>query len=158
MSGIASGRVDTPFRLLVTGSRLWTDHQLVAAVLDGFWVDHHDRLVVVHGACRYGADAIADQWAASHGVTVQRFPADWRRYGRMAGMIRNTTMVATDPHRCVAFIHRHSPGATHCAETARHAGIPTTYYRSTDPLRADTPVRRRQPAVGGRYLPTGGDR
>jgi hypothetical protein len=118
------------FRVLVTGSRAWTDHTAITAALDGLLVKHVTRLVVVHGACQHGADAFADLWARFNWVPVQRHPADWRRHGRRAGMLRNLAMVATKPNLCLAFIHNNSAGATHCAQAAEAAGIPTRVYRS----------------------------
>lgn len=118
------------FRVLVTGSRTWTDHAAITAALDELLVRHGTRLIVVHGGCRYGADAFADVWARVNWVLVERHPADWRRHGRCAGMVRNTAMVATRPDLCLAFIHRDSAGATHCATAAAAAGIPTRIQRS----------------------------
>jgi hypothetical protein len=49
-----------------------------------------DRLpggvLLVHGACPRGADAIADADATrTPGYRIEAHPADWRRYGRAAG-------------------------------------------------------------------------
>jgi hypothetical protein len=39
-----------------------------------------------------GADRCGEQWAASKGITIKRFPADWNTHGRAAGPIRNRQM------------------------------------------------------------------
>lgn len=53
-----------PFRLLVTGSRTWDDvrtiEQALAVILDR----HPEGVLLVHGACPRGADAIAAAYAA----------------------------------------------------------------------------------------------
>ncbi|NLT55607.1 MAG: DUF2493 domain-containing protein [Actinomycetales bacterium] len=118
---------DTParFRVLVTGSRTWIDTTAITTALDELHAVHGPRLVVVHGACPTGADAIAHTWAHTHGVPVETHPADWST-GRSAGPARNAAMVATNPDTCLAFIRDHSTGATGCADLAEHAGIPTT--------------------------------
>jgi bifunctional DNA primase/polymerase-like protein/SLOG family YspA-like protein len=133
--------VAAPVRVLVTGSRTWTDTTTVAAALDALHAEHGRALVVVHGACPHGADAIADGWATRNGVTVERHPVDWAT-GRRAGPQRNTAMVATAPVACLAFIRNQSPGATHCARTAQAAGIPVTLYRQDDTT-VDTSTYRR---------------
>lgn len=46
--------------------------------------------VVCGGAS--GADANGQAWAESHGIPVKMFPADWKKYGRAAGPIRNREM------------------------------------------------------------------
>ncbi len=119
------------FRVLVTGSRNWRNTRLITAALDELRAGHGDRLVVVHGACPTGADHIAATWCQRTGTTVERHPADWATHGRAAGPIRNTEMVTAGAQMCLAFIAGHSPGATHCANTAEHAGTPTTRHHDT---------------------------
>ena len=131
MSGPAGRRV----RVLVTGSRAWADSAVVEGVLDRLRAEHSDRLVVVHGACRWGADVLADRWARRRGVAVERWPADWARLGRRAGMVRNAAMVASRPDLCLAFIRDRSPGASHCAAAAEAAGIRTVRYQVPTPDR-----------------------
>lgn len=115
------------FRVLVTGSRSWTDAAAISGALAELHQQYGDRLVVVHGACRTGADRIADGWARRHGVTTETHPADWAA-GRGAGPARNAAMVATSPDVCLAFIRDQSPGATGCADAADRAGIPTSRH------------------------------
>lgn len=120
-------------RILVTGSRSWDDAGTIRAALDAvaFGAEQagYMRLVIVHGACPTGADAIADMWVrtwpvAELSVTAERHPALWQREGRAAGILRNQRMVNTRPDLVLAFIRDDSPGATHCAECASEAGIP----------------------------------
>jgi hypothetical protein len=112
------------YRVLVTGSRTWTDTTAITQALDDLHARHGHALTVVHGACPRGADAIADTWAARHQVPVQTFPADWST-GRAAGPARNAVMVATGPDECLAFIDDGSRGASDTAVRAEAAGIPT---------------------------------
>lgn len=120
-----------PYRVLVTGSRTWTDLSVIVAALDGLLIEHPD-MVLVHGKCPKGVDLMADAWAARRGVPVEGHPADWGAYGKRAGFLRNQAMVDTGPQMCLAFIMDGSRGATHCANAARTAGIPTVrLYDST---------------------------
>lgn len=122
------------YRVLVTGSRDWTDlltldkalgaEQCLAAM-------DRKRLVVVHGAAR-GADAMAEEWAKRNGVAVERHPARWRPggvYNPQAGLVRNREMVRAGADVCLAFIRSGSRGASHCARLAEEAGIPVNYHR-----------------------------
>ncbi|MEU7980522.1 SLOG family protein [Micromonospora sp. NPDC049081] len=126
------------FRLLVTGSRGWDadtltpDGHTIADVLDGIAASTaragFDSLTVVHGACPKGADAVADAWCRNRSrrgwpVLVDRHPADWKRNGRGAGMVRNLRMVNLGADMCAAFILNGSAGATHCADAAEGAGM-----------------------------------
>ena len=129
------------FRVLVTGSRDWEDQLAVEIALMDAAVECHRMgtpdLVIVHGACPSGADAYAAEfaeWARGRGkdirITEERHPADWRTYGRAAGPRRNAEMVSVGADLCVAFIRNGSKGATHCAELAEKAGIPTRRYEA----------------------------
>lgn len=118
-------------RIIVTGSRDWSDFD---AVRDALTVAVYGNLpaVIVHGACPTGADAIASWWVRSLGrnlgITEERWPADWKRLGKRAGLVRNGAMVAAGADLCLAFIRGNSKGATHCAASAEAVGIPTRRY------------------------------
>lgn len=134
------------YRVLVTGSRDWTNRLLVYTVLKQVSDAHPDGLVVVHGACPTGADWMAHQWVAYTApwapVTEEPHPADWDGLGRAAGMIRNGVMVSLGADECHAFIgpctsprckrtYPHpSHGATHCADLAERAGIPVRRWHT----------------------------
>jgi hypothetical protein len=125
----------TGLRILVTGSRTWDDRRRVRRALTGVALERGDfhGIVVVHGACPTGADALADEWATNHddwGVTAERHPADWDRHGKRAGFIRNAEMVATGADLCLAFIKDGSRGATMTADLAEKAGIPTMRHEA----------------------------
>ncbi len=46
--------------------------------------------VVTGGAT--GADECGESWARLHGISIQCFPADWKKHGKAAGPIRNRQM------------------------------------------------------------------
>jgi hypothetical protein len=61
---------------------------------------------VVHGDAR-GADRIAHMVALSRNLKIERHPADWARYGNLAGPIRNVEMLdAGRPDVVLAFYKR----------------------------------------------------
>ncbi|MBP5931847.1 DUF2493 domain-containing protein [Streptomyces sp. LBUM 1479] len=115
-----------PYRILVTGSRNWTDQTTIHRALQDIAANHpeDDSLTVVLGACPTGADLIAYDWAVKHGVIVEAHPAAWWKYGRVAGPRRNKRMVEAGADVCLAFIKDDSRGASHCAGLAERAGIP----------------------------------
>lgn len=119
------------YRILVTGSRAWDDVQELRLALVSASVPHLPSIVVIHGACPSGADALAAEWAADYGVRTEEHPADWRPGGKLdksAGFRRNAEMVTAGADVCLAFIRAGSRGASHCAETAERAGIPVRRY------------------------------
>lgn len=114
-------------RVLVTGSRTWTDTTAIRDALAEVW---SPDTVLVHGGCPRGADQFADACWTRWGGQVERHPANWDRDGKTAGFVRNRAMVEAGADLCLAFIHNSSRGATHCATTAQEAGITTRIHRA----------------------------
>lgn len=137
-------------RVLITGSRNWRDRNAVRSAIADAQARYGDQLIIVHGACPTGADAMADDEARALGLQVEVHPADWdtcvdacypdhRRpkpkgdvvhpgerpdYCPYAGPRRNAEMVATGAAECLAFIRTGSRGAAHTASIAEAARIP----------------------------------
>ena len=125
-----------PFRILVTGSRRWTDTKLLAETLTKAVKDHYPHVVIVHGGCPQGADALTELFAQRNNIPTEVHPAKWKTHGIKAGFIRNQEMVDTGADLCVGFIAGASRGTKHCVKAAQKAGIPTT----TIAIEATTPL------------------
>jgi hypothetical protein len=124
-------------RILVTGSRDWTDPVLISRHLSDYINKHcimlHDEnghptrrdwsdVVIVHGAAR-GADRLAASWAEHldppiktepHPVT----PGDWEANPKIAGYMRNKHMVDLGADVCIAFLR--PCRKTNCWRTESH--------------------------------------
>lgn len=115
------------YRILVTGSRDWDDESVLAwelgkAVGEGIRLER--EVVVVHGDCPTGADAIAKSLCNHYGVDTEPHPAPWGQYGKGAGPIRNSQMVRLGADICLGFRRRESSGTTDCLTKAAEARIP----------------------------------
>ena len=113
-------------RLLVCGSRNWTDEDKITRVLSNWWVNHD--VTFIHGDAP-GADRIAAKVARSFGWEVRAFPADWQTHGKRAGILRNLRMLDERPDLVVAFTNG-SRGTQHTIDEARRRGIPVVVYGS----------------------------
>lgn len=78
-------------RIIVAGSRDFTDKERLYKVLDSRLAYINDSVEIVSGHCR-GADMLGEQYAKEHNIPLIVFPADWNKYGKMAGYIRNKQM------------------------------------------------------------------
>jgi hypothetical protein len=124
-------------RILVTGSRNWTDISSITEALNRQWYEANakgERMTVVHGAYVTGADRIARDWALTYrSPSVQEEPhqARWRTQGSAAGPIRNQEMVDAGADICLAFPLGESRGTRDCMRRAVKAGIPVINYGDT---------------------------
>lgn len=118
-------------RVLLTGSREWEDWDVLESALKQALqdTDWREPPTLIHGGAR-GADKMADWfWRRKWRLPVEVHEAQWDRFGKRAGIIRNQVMVESGAALCLAFIKDKSRGATHCAGLAEGAGIPVRYYR-----------------------------
>jgi predicted Rossmann-fold nucleotide-binding protein len=101
-------------RLIVCGGRAYADRDRVFAALDRV---HGKRTIttLIHGDAP-GADRLADEWAQWHAVRREPYPADWDKFGKVAGPERNQRMIDAGADGVVAF-----PGGTGTADLVRRA-------------------------------------
>ena len=139
-------------RVLVTGSRTWTDQAVIAGALREQWAA---GTVLVCGTCPRGADAIAERLWTTWGGPVERHPANWGT-GRGAGLARNAAMVAAGADVCLAFIRDNSPGASHAAQLAGLVGIPVRRYNHPEQGKSEkAPAGLTIEAAALRYMGNG---
>lgn len=141
-----------PRRILVTGSREWTDPAVIARAISGYLRSVGTSIggawpfpVIVHGGAR-GADQFADSIARGWGWAPEPHPvtdSGWRapchpecapghrrvgRNGRIycpaAAHYRNQGMVDLGADVCLAFLSGPSRGTRDCVRRAEAAGIP----------------------------------
>lgn len=105
-------------RIVVCGSRTWTDRDTIKRVLA-----EYESPFVIDGAAR-GADSLANSVAIELGFSTQRFPADWERHGKTAGFIRNQKMLDEGkPTLVIAFWDGESRGTKDTINRAKSMGI-----------------------------------
>ena len=126
---------EEPLVLMVTGSRKHTNRAFIKAVLDSFLLyAHPNRPYLIEGGAE-GTDKIARDWAWANKVPCTTFEADWGRYGRRAGPIRNSRMLDSKPSMMLAFPlgsfdEKLSRGTYNAIEIALNRGIPTAIFRA----------------------------
>ncbi len=111
-------------KIMVTGGRDYNDEEFVRATFNAFEYAHGrvDTLVVGDAT---GLDSIAKVLGYEFGWDVKVYYADWKKFGKCAGNIRNGWMVKTKPDFCLPF-----PGGRGTADAVRQAtkaGIPLFY-------------------------------
>lgn len=130
-------------RVVITGSRHTKNHHLVLMKLYPYiaWVltpGQHDSMRFLHGDCKTGADAIADTLLHDFdmGGLIDRYPADWQKYGRRAGPVRNHEMISACSvgDEVLAFPHtvEQSRGTENCIAEALRARLIIHIYPTSE--------------------------
>ena len=112
-------------KFLVSGSRYYRDYQKILAVVKSLDID-----LLIAGGCR-GADTLAVRAAHQCGIRFVEYPADWKRFGKSAGPIRNKAMLDLEKPDLVLVFHEDlakSKGTRDMILRASHAGIPFKIY------------------------------
>lgn len=122
-------------KILCCGSRYWSDLEMVAKLLTTF----PSGTTIIHGAQK-GADWMSGEIAKQLGYITREYPADWDKFGKGAGPIRNQHMLdfehkVNDPIRlCLAF-HDDDNLGVGTADMVRRCtanSIPVRVVRSTE--------------------------
>ena len=121
-------------RIIIAGGRDFTDKKFMYTALDRLFRDFDDEmhmpimpLEIVSGTAR-GADALGADWATANWVRLKEFPADWDKYGKGAGYVRNEEM-AIYANVLVAFWDGKSRGTKHMIDLAHKHGLEVHVYR-----------------------------
>ncbi len=138
-----------PERVLLTGSRDWIDGVtpnlmpkdrdeasecgLITGTVQALLSRFAAGSVVIEGEAP-GLDSVAAAMAKRVGLSVLRYPADWKRYHAAAGPIRNAQMLDEGrPTLVYAFYrHRESRGTANMVKQACEAGLPVKEFLYDD--------------------------
>lgn len=113
-------------RLLIAGSRgahmsMEAIDSVFASLMNGF-PDVDEPLIVVTGGAR-GADTYGDDWARAKGHISEIHKADWDKYGKRAGYIRNQEMVDSGINFAIIFWDGKSRGTANTMKLLRDSSI-----------------------------------
>lgn len=101
-------------KILVCGGRDFVDKEKIFGVLNELANKHSkfynpfdnwlpEDIMIISGAAK-GADSLAVDWAVVNFATFKEYPADWDRFGKRAGYLRNQEMLEKEnPDLVVAF-------------------------------------------------------
>ena len=119
------------YKVIVAGGRDFDNYEFLKEKLDETFeslgdLDAHP-IEIISGMAD-GADILGIKYAKEHKQTMVLYPANWDKYPRMAGILRNMNMLVTATH-LVAFWDGKSHGTKHMIEIAKEKGIPVWIYK-----------------------------
>ena len=119
------------YKVIVAGERDFDNYEFLKEKLDETFeslgdLDAHP-IEIISGMAD-GADTLGIKYAKEHKLTMVLYPAHWKKYPRMGGILRNMNMLVTATH-LVAFWDGKSHGTQHMIEIAKEKGIPVWIYK-----------------------------
>jgi len=124
---IANGKA---YKILICGGRHFESYGLLKVVLGKIIEKFHIHIStseIVSGHCQ-GADMLGEKYAEEYGISVKVFSADWEKYKRKAGPIRNKQMIdyisGFENKLVVAFTTADTVGTRNTVKLAQKNNIP----------------------------------
>lgn len=114
-------------RVLVCGDRTWNKASAIHRELAKL----SSITCIIEGGAP-GADSIAYSWASEMVVECETYRADWIRFGKAAGPLRNQRMLTEGKPDLVLAFHPNidrSKGTRHMVEIARRAGVECRVFK-----------------------------
>jgi len=105
-------------KVIIAGSREIFDYNIVKEAIEE---SKFEITEVVSGTAR-GVDSLGERWAYEHKIPVKRFPADWDKHGKAAGIIRNSEM-ANYGEALIAIWDGESRGTKNMIDTAKKKNL-----------------------------------
>ena len=109
-------------KVLVCGDRNWNNYNVMYSILKDI-----NPSLIIEGECK-GADLMAKNIAKKLNIKVLSFKAEWNKYGKRAGPIRNMKMINEGNPDIVIAFHNNiskSKGTKDCLIKAKRKGIYT---------------------------------
>ncbi len=80
-------------RVVIAGCRDYNNYDEAKNYID-FCLSNirKESTIIIVSGCASGADAIGERYAKENGFKVEKYPADWKTYGKSAGPRRNNQM------------------------------------------------------------------
>lgn len=107
-------------KVIIAGGRDFKDYDLLKEKLD-YYLSNLENIIIVSGGAS-GADSLGERYAKEKGYSLVTFQADWNKYGKSAGPIRNRQMANYADH-LVAFWDGKSRGTLNMINTAKELAL-----------------------------------
>jgi len=112
-------------RVVIFGSRGLQDYAALEDAMEtARLILGIEPTVVLSGTEQTGVDAMGERWADKRGIAVERYSADWKRFPKTGGFIRNAHM----GNRCDAgvglMVRGGTPGSRNMASILTRKKLP----------------------------------
>lgn len=109
-------------KIIIAGGRDFDNYEILKEYMDhAISLLGSSKVTIISGAAR-GADSLGELYAEENNFDIERFPAEWEKYGKGAGFKRNNQM-ADHADALIAFWDGESRGTQHMINTAKKKQI-----------------------------------
>lgn len=109
-------------RIIVAGTRGFSNYDFFEKQMKEIIADIEGNFIFYSGMAKTGADKLIVDFCKKEGYLYYPYPADWDRFGKGAGFIRNGMMADTATW-LIAFYDGKSPGTTHMIKCAKENNL-----------------------------------
>ena len=112
-------------RVIIAGCRNYNNYAEAKKFIDLYLKELKKNcdIIIVSGGCT-GADTLGERYAAENNIKVEKHPANWDKYGKRAGPVRNKEMAQISDY-LICFWDGKSTGTSSMIRYARIFGLPT---------------------------------
>ena len=111
-------------RVVIAGCRNYNNYEEAKAYIDLCLSNiRQENEIIILSGCADGADAIGERYAKENGFRVEKYPADWKKYGKSAGPRRNKQMAEACDY-VICFWDEKTNGTKSMIESAINCGKP----------------------------------
>lgn len=104
-------------RIIIAGSREFNDYEYLKQRCNQVISFLELKDITIISGTANGADKLGEQYAKEKGYEIKQYPANWNKYGKSAGYLRNVEM-AENADVLIAFWRNQSKGTKHMIDIA----------------------------------------
>ena len=112
-------------KVIIAGSRDFNDYNKLCHYCD-YLLQNQTEIEIVSGTAR-GADKLGEKYANEKGYPIKQFPANWNKFKKAAGYVRNEEM-AKYADALIAFWNGKSKGTEHMINLAKKYNLKIRIY------------------------------
>ena len=113
------------FRVIIAGGRHFGNYDLLKDKCVAILANKMETCDVhIVSGCASGADSLGEAFADEFQLKVDKFPADWDKFGKSARYKRNVQM-AENADALIVFWDGKSKGTNHMINIAKEKNLPT---------------------------------
>jgi hypothetical protein len=111
-------------RVIIAGSRTLTFNDFMNGIDK---CDFKDEITTILSGTARGIDTYGEEYARVNNISIEKYPANWNKYGKRAGYVRNEEMAA-NADGLIAIWDGVSKGTEHMINIAKRFKLKTFIY------------------------------